>query len=55
MELTERKRKILKALIAEYEQAIETGRNVDMLAVAEDYLSSGKSMEIPPEGYNDYI
>lgn len=33
-----------KALIAEYEQAIETGRNVDMLAVAEDYLGSGKTV-----------
>ena len=33
-----------KALIAEYEQAIETGRNVDMLAVAEEYLGSGKTV-----------
>ena len=39
-ELTEEE----KALIAEYEQALETGRNVDMLAVAEDYLSSGKTV-----------
>ena len=33
-----------KALIAEYEQALETGRNVDMLAVAEEYLGSGKTV-----------
>lgn len=33
-----------KALVAEYEQAIETSRNVDMLAVAEEYLSSGKTV-----------
>ena len=33
-----------KALIAEYEQAIETGRNVDMLSVAEEYLGSGKTV-----------
>ena len=33
-----------KALVAEYEQAIETNRNVDMLTVAEDYLSSGKTV-----------
>ena len=33
-----------KALVAEYEQAIETGRNVDMLTVAEEYLSSGKTV-----------
>ena len=33
-----------KALMAEYEQALETGRNVDMLAVAEEYLNSGKTV-----------
>ena len=33
-----------KALMLEYEQAIETGRNVDMLTVAEDYLNSGKTV-----------
>ena len=33
-----------KALMLEYEQAMETGRNVDMLAVAEEYLGSGKTV-----------
>ena len=33
-----------QALLAEYEQALETGRNVDMLAVAEEYLNSGKTV-----------